>query len=152
MNFVRKKDKVTKAEEAEALRELSRLVSWVSKLKETEAFSREWVLYVLEEITLQCMGKRKISIHGIPMQLFDAKNALKAAKLGAEVQGFLNFANRSLTLIPKSANDEPKEPVSASLQTDADRTKAVYSILAQSGVFPEQQSKELDITDVEVLE
>lgn len=151
MNFIRKRDYRRKKEEVEntftlanktqsqsIAKERIRLARWFKKLGEHESYSKEWMLQVLEEITMQCAGKMPVMQQTVDRkndeliqtitQIYSPAHVLKALKIGAEIQGMIGPASTNINF-NKLENDKENLPRSVEITMDEDRTKKVYEIL-----------------------
>lgn len=129
---------LTKTEEGEIAKELSRTINWMKDIKKHEAFTREWSLFVLHELVLQCMGKLPVMIHGVPINLFVPKEASKAIKLGAEINGVMPIGNsRGINnfILPGGAKQDPE--VGKPVETQG-RALAIMKVFEENNIDIEE--------------
>lgn len=139
---------LTKEEQRKIDREKARLVTWMKELNDNkDSFSRDWTLYVLTELTLQCMGKLPIMKEETPITIFNPKAAERAVRLGAAVSGALMDGQRGGSNgsgpLPKQIGDSKRvdEPVITEPKSDEERTREVYELLMQHGGVPKLKDK-----------
>lgn len=136
--------------------EKARLVTWMKNLNDNnkDSFSKDWTLFVLTELALQCMGKLPIMKSDIPITIFNPKAAEKAIKLGAMVSGVLvdgmrggsNGGNGYNPLQKQLNNRRNDEPIITEPKTDEERTREVYELLMNHGGVPKlEENKVIEI-------
>jgi hypothetical protein len=149
----KKGDILSKGENLLLMEEQKRIIKWLGDIKIHNSFGKEWSLFVLHEIVLQCMGKLPVISFGRPVQLFNPKEAVKAVKLGAVIEGSVNMNTSSFSgrgfgaaLLPGTNNSEE---TNESPKSDEERTIEVYDILSEAGVMvPVNDSKDIKLEAV----
>lgn len=124
-------------------------IKWLEDLAAVKKFSLDWCLTLLEEIALQCMGKRPVivtDIHGNKRikYLYRDQGALKAIETIAKLQGHKLTEILKLDLMA-TAEIEHKHTVE--IPINAERTGKVIDILSRCGKF-QSRTKQLDAAEV----
>lgn len=145
MNFVRKKRIEKETHKASDIDTVSHRIDLMQRLQRTTAFDKDWVLYVLEELVLQCIGKAPIRCDIIKTKkgeekvwryTYNAKEAVRGLELGAEISGLMQTKGKTIIVNNQNKVESIATTVQPSIPTsDIERVEAVYEILKSADAF-----------------
>ena len=142
----KRKPRTNQKEVEDVPRELSRELTFIKELEGKKEFSVDWFNTILKSILEKCLGESEVTItdkygNDIDLKVFNPKTALDTARLLAKVNG-VELAND--VIVVEQSNNIQNNYLNVALESSAEKTASVMSILERVGKLPLLANDEIE--------